>query len=62
MTDTANDQYPPVRFPRQLRDDLQKSANALARDRGRQKMSIADLVAEMYTEWKSKDLEPEEEG
>ena len=57
-----NDQYPPVRFPRKLRDELQESANALAQERGRQKMSIADFVAEMHTEWKTKELEPEEEG
>lgn len=57
-----NDTHPPVRFPRQLRDELQESANELAKERGKQKMSIADLVAEMYVDWKAKDLDPEEEA
>lgn len=62
MTKTTNDLFPPVRFPRKLRDDLQESANELAQERGRQKMSIADFVAEMHTEWKAKNTDSSEEG
>lgn len=57
-----NYEYPPVRFPRQLRADLQEYANDIARSRGKERMSIADFVAEMFVEFKAKDLEPEEEG
>lgn len=62
MTNTTNDQFPPVRLPRKLRDDLQTEANEIARSRGKNKMTIADLVAEMWVEYKDRNSESEEEG
>jgi hypothetical protein len=57
-----NLKYPPVRFPRELRDALQEEANDLARSRGKETMSIADYVAERRAEWIEAETEPEEEG
>lgn len=57
-----NDQFPPVRFPRQLRDDLQKEADELAQSRGKKTMSIAEYIAERRLEWIAAEQEPEEEG
>lgn len=62
MAKTTNELYPPVRFPRTLRDELQKEANDLARDRGRESMSIADFVAEMLVAWRKANTDLDEEG
>lgn len=62
MTNTTNDQFPPVRFPRQLRDDLQAEADDLAQSRGKKTMSIAEYIAEKRLEWIAAETEPEEEG
>jgi hypothetical protein len=57
-----NTEYPPVRFPKTLRDELQEEANERARSRGRKNMSIAEYIAERRLEWIGLETELEEEG
>lgn len=63
MTDTPDEKFPKVRFPKELRDGLAEEAEERAVSRGinPKKYSIADYIGERRIEWNQNEQEPEED-